>query len=245
MSDAPGGSGGWGQAGGAPSSPEAPARPCVIDVKALSRPEQLGEDLLGTLADVLGAGHVIALPTDTVYGLAVSLAAPGATAALFEAKRRPGSVALAVLVADVDQAESLATLSAPALAVARQWWPGPLTLVLPRRDRHVAADLGGDGRTVGLRVPAHPVARGLCSALGPLVTTSANLHGEPPSELAEDIVAALRGAVRLVLDGGRCGGVPSTVVDFTGARPRCLRAGGVPFRDVERVASQGASRPGP
>src|SRR3954468_12745678 len=123
----------------------------------------------------LEAGLVVAIPTDTVYGLAADPFRPGATDRIFEAKKRPRDVELPVLVADVEQALSLCAqelVAAGARRLMERFWPGPLTLVLPRRPG-LDADLGSDDLTIGVRCPAHVVARTLCARVGPLAVTSA------------------------------------------------------------------------
>lgn len=187
---------------------------------------------LGALAD----GRIVGIPTDTVYGLAADPFRPGATERLFEAKRRSRDVDLPVLVASIDQAMSLTTaVPDVAAALMRRYWPGPLTLVLPRRP-DLTADLGEDEATIGIRCPAHPVPLALCAKGGPIATTSANLHGEPTSQTAEEVVAVFGDAVAVVLDGGRRAGSPSTVVDCTGTEPRLLREGRVAWSEVQAAA---------
>lgn len=187
---------------------------------------------LAAAARALRAGLVVALPTDTVYGLAVDPTQPGATDRLFAAKRRPHDVDLPVLVAGVDQALQLAA-SVPEIAVRLmdRFWPGPLTVVLPRSPEFTG-DLGDDEATVGVRCPAHPVPRALCAEVGPLATTSANRHGQPTHETAAAVEADLGREVAVVIDGGTCAGRPSTVVDCTGVEPKLLREGRVPWADV-------------
>lgn len=189
-------------------------------------------DLAAALA-ALRAGEVAVIPTDTVYGVAVAASVPGATAKLFAVKRRPTDVALPVLVADLGQARSLAAEPFPLLAerLAERFWPGGLTLVVPRRPG-LGLDLGGDDATVGLRQPAHPVPVALGQEVGPLVTTSANLHGRPTPLTAAEVSAELGPSVVVVVDGGRCEGAPSTVVDCTGPTPRLLREGRVPWAEL-------------
>ncbi len=174
---------------------------------------------------ILRAGGIIGVPTDTVYGLAADPFRAGATDRLFQIKRRPRTFELPVLVADVEQALTLATTVPPvAERLMARFWPGALTVVLPRRP-DLNADLGSDDATIGLRCPDHPVPLALCRALGPIATTSANRHGEPPATTASSLAAALGPAVDVVLDAGECTGTPSTVVDCTGAEPRLLRDG--------------------
>jgi L-threonylcarbamoyladenylate synthase len=189
----------------------------------------------------LAAGAVVGLPTDTVYGLGARLDRPEALAAVFEAKGRPPGLALPVLVSDEAQARSVAADWPPLAArLAGGLWPGALTLVVPV-DPARGRRLGGDGRTVGLRCPDHRLVRSLCAEAGPLAVTSANPHGAPPATTAEAVRAAFASsaAVAVVLDGGTCDGVPSTVVDATGPEPVCLRPGGLAWADVERVAGSG------
>ena len=181
----------------------------------------------------LSRGRPVGIPTDTVYGLAVDPFRPGATDRLFAAKRRPRDVNLPVLVSGRDQVEKLATaLPDGACALMERYWPGPLTVVLPSRP-DLAADLGNDEATVGVRCPAHPVPLALCRAAGPLATTSANRHGEPTLVTAAEVVDAFGDAVPVVLDGGPCEGLPSTVVDCTGHEPKLLREGRVPWVEVQ------------
>jgi L-threonylcarbamoyladenylate synthase len=187
----------------------------------------------------LEAGEVVALPTDTVYGLAVDPTRAGATALVFALKGRPLELELPVLVAGMDQADALAGpdgLSPLARALAVRYWPGPLTIVVPRR-AGVDWALGGDDTTIGLRCPAHDVARWLCARVGPLATTSANRHGAPPLHRGAEVRAEFEEAVTVV-DGASGGGVPSTVVSVTGAQLRVVRAGAV---TLEELAAVGAS----
>jgi tRNA threonylcarbamoyl adenosine modification protein (Sua5/YciO/YrdC/YwlC family) len=185
----------------------------------------------------LAAGEVVVVPTDTVYGIAVDPSRPGATDRLFAVKDRPTDVALPILAADVDQAFALAS-DVPQVArdLARAFWPGGLTIVLPRRPG-LGFDLGGtDDQTIGVRVPDHEVPRALARAVGPLATTSANLHGRPTPETAAEVVAEL-GPVGVVLDGGRCAGAPSTVVVCVGGEARVVREGRIAVHQVRAVAS--------
>jgi len=197
---------------------------------ALGDPPPEGS-LLAAL-EALADGLLVGIPTDTVYGLAADPFRPGATERLFDAKRRSRDVDLPVLVASIEQALTLATaVPSVAATLMKSFWPGPLTLVLPRRPG-LAADLGDDDATVGVRCPGHPVPLALCAKAGPLATTSANLHGEPTSQTAEEVVAVFGASVPVVLDGGPRSGRPSTVVDCTGIEPRLLREGRIPWSVV-------------
>jgi L-threonylcarbamoyladenylate synthase len=187
--------------------------------------------------DALRHGLAVVLPTDTVYGVAVEPSRPGATARLFEVKQRPTDVALPMLAADPDQAFQLAT-DVPEVArrLAARFWPGGLTLVVARRPG-LGLDLGGaDDVTIGIRVPDHQLVRRLASDVGPLATTSANLHGRPTPESAAEVAAELGDAVGLVLDGGGCAGLPSTVVACTGSGARVRRVGRIPSEAIAEIA---------
>jgi L-threonylcarbamoyladenylate synthase len=180
----------------------------------------------------LAQGLPIGIPTDTVYGLAVDPFRTGATDRIFAVKRRPRDVSLPLLVTGVEQALSVSTaVPALALELMARYWPGPLTIVIPAKPG-LGADLGDDDLTVGVRAPAHPVALALCAAVGPLATTSANRHGEPPMTTAAEVDATFGDALPLVLDGGVCAGSPSTVVDCTGEELKLLRAGRIPWEDL-------------
>lgn len=168
-------------------------------------------DDLQLAADALATGEVIAVPTDTVYGVAVLASVPGAADLVFAAKQRPRDVTLPVLVSGADQALRIAKDIGE---VERAWmdafWPGALTIVVDRAtDFH--ADLGDNRQSVGIRCPANPAVRQLCTDLGPLAVTSANLHKQPPATSVKEVVDAFGGRIRVVVDGGECRGVPSTV----------------------------------
>ncbi len=190
----------------------------------------------------LAAGRVVALPTDTVYGLAADAFHTGAADRLFSLKERPRELELPVLVAEVGQARELSAGFTPVAEVlASRYWPGPVTLVLPRRPG-LAADLGSDEATIGVRCPDHPVPLALCRVAGPLATTSANLHGQPPLTTAQEVAEVLGPSVAVVLDGGRCEGSPSTVVDCTGTEPKCLREGRVAWQEILAAVERGPAR---
>jgi L-threonylcarbamoyladenylate synthase len=180
--------------------------------------------------EVLRAGGIVALPTDTVYGIGVRLDAPRGIERLFEAKRRPTDKAIMLLLAEPEQADEVGVFGPAARVLAAAGWPGGLTLVLPQRSSaNLPASLTGGAPTIGVRVPNHATPRALAAAVGPLPTTSANLAGEPTGATAQEILGALGESIDLVLDGGPAhGGSPSTVIDCTTDRPRLLRAGAIP-----------------
>ena len=196
-------------------------------------------------ARVLAGGGLVAIPTDTVYGIAVALATPGGIERLFAVKARPPDKAIALLLADAGQAAEIGVLSAAATRLARAFWPGGLTLVVPRRaGRPLPPALTGGALapgaipTVGLRVPNHEAPRALARAVGPLPTTSANRSGEPEARDADEIEARLGNALDLILDGGPAiGGPASTVVDCTGDRPSVLRVGAIPVAAIEAIVA--------
>jgi tRNA threonylcarbamoyl adenosine modification protein (Sua5/YciO/YrdC/YwlC family) len=192
---------------------------------------------LDAAAEALVAGGAVVLPTDTVYGVATATAVPGSTAALFRLKQRPTDVALPVLCADEASARALAGPLPPGADVLMaRCWPGPLTLVVPRRPG-LGLDLGGpDDATIGLRVPAAAIVRVLAERVGPLACTSANLHGQPTPPTAAEAAAALGDGVAAVVDGGRCEGAPSTVVGWLEGRRHVLREGALSAAELGRLA---------
>jgi L-threonylcarbamoyladenylate synthase len=184
--------------------------------------------------EVLEAGGVVAIPTDTVYGISVSLATTGGVERLFRIKDRPVDKAIMVLADRLEQVVDLVRVTAAARALAALW-PGGMTLVLPLADgARLPAALTAGTTTLGVRVPDHAAPRHLARAVGPLPTTSANRSGVVDARSAADVVAMLGDRVDLVVDGGpSAGGVPSTVVDCSTDRPVILRTGAV---DPARIA---------
>jgi L-threonylcarbamoyladenylate synthase len=182
--------------------------------------------------DVLRAGGLIAFPTDTVYGLAADLHQPDAIQKLYEVKGRDAGKAIAVLVGRPDHVDLVsAGMTEAAARLAARFWPGGLTLVLPKRPG-LPENLS-PLPTIGVRMPDHPFALALLRAAGPLAVTSANLSGQASPQTAEEVLAQLEGKLDLLLDGGRCpGGVPSTVVDCAGADLRILRQGAIPAEEI-------------
>lgn len=176
-------------------------------------------------------GLLVAMPTDTVYGLAVALGAHGGLERLFAAKQRPLDKGIVLLLADHRQAEEVGELDAAAHVLGAAFWPGGLTIVVPQRPgASLPPELTGGARTIGLRLPAHDAPRALAAALGPLPVSSANRSGLDPATDATEVLAQLGDVVDLaiVLDGGRApGGVASTVVECAGGPPRILRQGAI------------------
>jgi len=185
------------------------------------------------VAAALAAGGAVVLPTDTVYGLAALPRDHAATDRLFELKGRSAHTPLAVLCADIDQVLELVDPSVEALvrAAEQRWWPGPLTLVLPRRIG-VHLYLGEPATTIGVRIPDHALVRAVAAAVGPVAATSANRHGEPTPASASAAAAALGPGVALVVDGGELALSASTVVDATQQPWVVLREGPIAGGDV-------------
>lgn len=186
---------------------------------------------------VLRGGGVVALPTDTVYGICVALETAGGVERLFQVKRRPPDKGIMLLLDSADQAGEIGVMTAPAVALADACWPGGLTVVVPQRpDVPLPAALTGGTPTVGLRVPDHDAPRVLARAVGPLPTTSANVAGLPEAPDAAAILVQLGDSIDLILDGGLAQrGPASTVVDCTGPLPRVLREGAVTRTKVAAI----------
>jgi L-threonylcarbamoyladenylate synthase len=194
--------------------------------------------LLDRAAAVIREGGLVALPTDTLYGLAADPFNAAAVRRVFLVKGRTLARALPLVAADVPQIGSqLGPLPLMAVALAERFWPGPLTMLVPASDALAADVTGGTGR-VGVRVPAHPVARGLCRACRSVLTaTSANLSGQPASNDPDDVARSLGSEVDILLDAGTApGGPSSTIVDVTGVELRLVRAGAIPWEEVRRCA---------
>ena len=186
-------------------------------------------------AALLAGGGVAAIPTDTLYGLAASIRAPEAVARILRIKTRDPGAGIPILVESAAQAAQIANLSPAARRLARAFWPGALTLVLPARPG-VDRRLLGPERTVGVRVPASGVVRELIRLVGaPLTGTSANLHNQPPPITAQAATQAVGTLVDLVLDGGPGAGAPSTVIDMAQDPPLILRAGAVDAPSIQAV----------
>lgn len=179
------------------------------------------------------------IPTDTVYGIAALPSIPGAVAAVFAVKGRPEEKPLPVLGATVEQLGSIVVFDAAARRVAARYWPGPLTLVLPRAPGFVH-ELGGragdETSTIAVRIPDCSTALQLLHRSGPLAVTSANRSGEPPATTVEEAKSALDG-IDVFVDAGRCAGVPSTVISL-GPKRSVLRRGGIPPDEVLQMLTE-------
>jgi L-threonylcarbamoyladenylate synthase len=197
-------------------------------------------DLSAAIA-ALAAGGLVGLPTETVYGLAGDATNDRAVARIFAAKGRPSFNPLITHVATMELAFELGHFPPAAQQIAAAFWPGPLTLVVPRSAGCPVSLLASAGlSSLAIRIPAHPVALALLSAYGkPLVAPSANPSGRISPTTAEHVLAGLGNKVDVVIDGGSCAvGLESTVVSFMGERPALLRPGGLPRAAIEQVLGQ-------
>ena len=198
----------------------------------------VSEDPIAEAVAAARRGDLIVLPTDTVYGIGTRPDDRDATDRLFAAKHRPDDLSLPVLVADADEAAVVGTFDERAFRLAAGCWPGAVTLVVARAERARDWELGGDGATVGVRVPAHPLALAVLVRTGPLAMTSANRSGEPPARTCDELVAAFGDLVSVYLCVDEpLEGAASTVVDLTHGEPRILRAGAVGSDVIERLLS--------
>ncbi len=205
--------------------------------------QRLAADAAGIAeaARLLRAGGLVAFGTETVYGLGADATDAAAVAAVFEAKGRPRFNPLICHFPSGHAAWEHVTPSLLALSLAERFWPGPLTLVLPRRPESAVALLAGAGLdTLAVRVPAHPVALALLRAVGrPVAAPSANRSGRISPTTAVHVLDELAGRIAAVLDSGRCRvGVESTVLDLTGEQPSLLRPGGITLAAIERLVGR-------
>jgi len=197
-----------------------------------------GDSTIDEAVQALAQGRLVAFPTETVYGLGADSTSDAAVARVYEAKGRPVFNPLIAHVPGLAEAEALVVMPESARKLARAFWPGPLTLVLKRRDNCPVSLLASAGLdTLAVRVPDHPVAQRLLRAAGrPLVAPSANPSGQLSPTTAAHVREVLGDKVQVILDGGPCRvGVESTVVDLSGDRPALLRPGGVTSEAIEAI----------
>ncbi len=202
---------------------------------------EVSDDAIARAAAQLRAGRLVAFPTETVYGLGADATNGHAVALIFEAKGRPRFNPLIVHVADTEAARRIASFTSKADRLADAFWPGPLTLVLPRRPDSGISDLVSAGLdTIAVRVPAQPVAHALLKAAGvPVAAPSANVSGHVSPTTAQHVEADLGDKVALILDGGPTEhGLESTVVDVTGEQIVLLRPGAVTREAIEEVLGE-------
>ncbi len=205
-----------------------------------------GRAAIAEAARLIGEGRAVAVPTETVYGLAADATNTAAVAGIYEAKGRPAFNPLIVHVRELAEAERYGELSEAARAVALAWWPGAVTLVVPLRpDSGLAPAVTAGLETVALRCPAHPVMRALLQACGrPLAAPSANLSGGISPTRADHVLKTLDGRIPLVLDGGATeAGIESTIVGFADGQIRLLRPGPVDFAEIATLARLAEAAP--
>jgi L-threonylcarbamoyladenylate synthase len=202
-------------------------------------------EAVAAAAKALAEGGLVAFPTETVYGLGADATNPAAIARLYQAKGRPAFNPLIAHVGDLAAARQIARFDAAATALAEAFWPGPLTLVLPKTDGCAVADLATAGLdTVAVRIPAHQIARDILREFGgPVVAPSANISGHVSPTTAAHVLSDLEGRIDLIVDGGAVEvGVESTIVGCFD-QPMLLRPGGLPRAEIERVLGRALAQP--
>ncbi|NJD99763.1 threonylcarbamoyl-AMP synthase [Thermococcus sp. LS1] len=184
-------------------------------------------------------GKLVAFPTETVYGLGADALNEEAVRRIFKAKGRPADNPLIVHIADFDDLKKLAReIPDEARLLAEKFWPGPLTVVLPKKEEVPTVTTGGLD-TVAVRMPAHPIALALIRASTPIAAPSANISGKPSPTLAEHVIDDFYGKIECIIDGGETKiGVESTVIDLSSEKPTLLRPGGLPLEEIEKVIGE-------
>ena len=213
----------------------------VMTKRLKINPERPEIDVLQYAAGVLRGGGVVAYPTETFYGLGANALDTSACEKISSLKGRPENKPFPLIVGGIDQIDAFADSHPPWLElVARRFWPGPLSVILPVPS-NVSGPMGQHGSVV-VRVSSHRVARELARTAGfPLTATSANLSDEPPARTADEAVRPFGSGLDLLLDGGPTpGGRPSTIVDLNGSTPRLVRGGPIALEDVERAVRRQA-----
>lgn len=194
---------------------------------------------LQEVVEVIAAGGVAAVPTDTVYGLVCDPSSAAAVDRVYAIKRRPADLELTLLVAGLGQADRAVVLDERARRLAARYWPGPLSIVAPLREGRYA--IPRHGATLSVRLPSHPLLLTLLRRTGPLASTSANRHGDPPAATAGDALAALGDEIDAIIDGGIAGGQASTIIDCSRTPPRVLREGPIPGSELLALAAMPTS----
>src|SRR5499427_4588668 len=204
-----------------------------------------GEAAVTAAARTLADGGLVAFPTETVYGLGADATNAGAIARLYQAKGRPSFNPLISHVGDLTAARAIGRFDTTAIALAEAFWPGPLTLVLPKTTGCSVAELATAGlETIAIRIPSHPVARAILGAFArPVVAPSANLSGHVSPTTSAHVQSDLAGRIDLIVDGGPVEvGIESTIVGCF-EQPMLLRPGGLPREDIERVLGRALAQP--
>lgn len=199
--------------------------------------------MTASIDDVVSAiarGDVVAVPTDTVYGLVCDPRSAVAVDRVYAIKQRPAGLELTLLAATRGDVDDVVVLDPIAQALAARFWPGPLSIVAPLRTRTLA--IPRSGATLSVRIPDHPLLLEVLRRTGPLASTSANRHGETAATDTGSVAAALGDEVALVLDGGSAGGLASTIIDCSRTPPRVLRTGPIPDAELAPARIQTTTR---
>ena len=199
----------------------------------------LSPEALEKAVQALLEGGLVVFPTDTVYGVAALARDAGAVTRIYEAKQRPRHMAIPVMVADPEGVLEIARPLHGFWSLAEAFWPGPLTIILPRTEALPAIVTAG-GDTVALRIPDHPLALALLRLVNePLAVTSANLSGQPPAHTAYQALVQLDHRVDAIVDGGPApGGLPSTIIDLTSSLPKVLRSGPISHQQLQEALAE-------
>ena len=196
--------------------------------------------MLDEIGGILRDGGIVGIPTETVYGLAANAFDGSAVAKIFKAKGRPQDNPLIVHISEISQLDTVvSSVPAGAYALAEKFWPGPLSIIMPKGDR-IPDEVSCGLETVAVRMPSHTAARAIISAAGvPLAAPSANLSGSPSPTTAQHVIDDMWGRADAIVDGGMCDvGVESTVVSLVGDKPRLLRPGGISLEQLESVLGE-------
>lgn len=188
-------------------------------------------------AELIISGKLVAVPTETVYGLSADGLCESAVEDIYNVKGRPETKPISLLVSDMHSTENFCKdIPEAAYVLAEKFWPGPLTMILLKKD--IVPDIvTASGKTVGVRCPAHPLTLELLTKCGkPLATPSANISGMPSPKSAADVAKYFDGKIPCIIDGGDCSvGIESTIVDMTSVPPKILRHGGLSQADIENA----------
>ena len=197
------------------------------------------ENIIRETAEALLNGKTAAFPTETVYGIGASIFNENAVLKIYQIKGRPPEKPLSILIGSAEEMDKTAAEIPPAARrLAEAFWPGPLTLILKKRDE-ISDRVTAGKKTIGLRIPAHPVPLALVRLTGPLACPSANLSVSREPKSAEDVWEDLGGKVDILIDGGKTElGIPSTIIDLTAVPPKILRKGGLDMKDIKKIIGE-------
>lgn len=185
-------------------------------------------------------GNIVVYPTETIYGLGADIWNDDAVRMIYTMKQRPQSQPVSIAAASLDDVRELVHIDKTVQKIADLFLPGPLTIVLKKKTKHLDTLTGG-GKTIGIRIPDHPIAHDLLSLFGPLTSTSANIHSQPVPETISDIARQLKDHSDILkyIDDGQCSGKPSTILDFTTSAPKILREGAITRKTIWDAITNG------